>query len=184
MATESKERKTQAKITPPKEEYFMGLLFVFASMCKDPYGQEAALIVDSKDRPVTFGVNFLAQPEGYQSKKLTWNIDDRQLGMTTAAEAALERALKLYSPGICEPFTSHIMYLTGPPCLRVVRESARNGMKTIIYGPLRSKLFNDADFAQAADLAERYKLTVRRFSGNLGWLRDRVWSLSDMFHLF
>ena len=184
---DKKERKTQSKITPPKDDFYMGMLFMFGAMCKDPNGQEAAVIVDGKDRPVTWGVNFLTQPESYHStKRLSWDPEDRYLGLMTACESVIDRALKIYLPGVSvsEPFTGHVMYSTSPPSLRAVRRSAANGLRTIVYGPLRSQLFDEVDWAESQRLAEICKVALKRFDGNLGWTRDRVWTLSHMYNLF
>jgi len=185
-AIDKKERRLQARITPAKEEYFMGVLFMLSAICKDPHGQEAALLIDNKDRLITFGVNHISQPAGYQNRKLSWDPEDRYLGMTASGDSAMDRALKLYVPAstMCEPFTSHTMYLTGPPTLRLVNRAAANGLKNFIYGPLRSQMFDEDDWKQAVELAKVHDMTLKEFNGNLGWLRDRTKALSETFRLF
>ena len=78
--------KLQPKIIPPKEDLLMGLCFTVAAMCKDPAGQESALLVDRKDRWLISGVNFIEQPDsfGVNKNKFGWELEDRVLAMTHA----------------------------------------------------------------------------------------------------
>jgi len=179
-----KERKVLPKITPPRDDFFMGFLMVASAMCKDPTGQQAAVIVDRKDRWIAFGVNFLSQSDTFQSKnKFGWEEPDRELVLVTAVEAAIHRGLKLYTPGSTsfEPFDNHTLYTTGPPMLRDVRLAQANGIKDIIYGPISSQYFDERDWHQAQEVARRYTMKLVEYKGNLHWLRDRVWSLSHLF---
>jgi len=174
------------KIVPAKDDYYMGLLITAASICRDPAGQEAAVVVDEKDRWVSFGVNFIEQPDQYgvNKSKFSWESEDRDIAMVTAVESAIDRALKMYTPGWSSSlgvFHSHILYTTGPLQLKDVRRCASNGLKEIVYGPLRSKFFDASDWAKAKKLADLYKMKLKKFDGNLNWLRDRAESLSYLF---
>jgi deoxycytidylate deaminase len=184
MADNETERKVLPKITPQKDDFFMGVLMIASAMCKDPTGQQASILVDRKDRWVAFGINFLTQPDTYQQKnKFGWDERDRELALVTNVEAVIHRALKLYVPGTTalEPFDGHILYTTGKPLLRDIRMAHANGVKDIIYGPVTSQYFDESDWHQAQELAKTYSMKLKAYNGNLNWLRDRVWSLSHLF---
>ena len=118
-------RKLQPKITPHRDEYFMGTILVEAVMCRDPIAQKAALIVDHKDRRVGFGINFI--PKEFNTiKGYGWDERSRELALVHAEEAAIDTALKRYIPGgqaHLEVFYRHTMYVNGPPSLRGVRRA-------------------------------------------------------------
>ena len=181
--TQDADRKIQGKLTPPKDDYFMGKLLMDAAICRDPNIQQAALIIDSKERFVTFGVNHYPSMD-YNLDKFTWSLSHRELAMVTAEEAAIYSALKRYStPGSAhvEPFTSHDMYTTGPPTLRAIRCCAANALKTIIYGPMVPEYFDEKDWVDAQVVAKAYQISIKRFTGNLGWIRDRINTFSHLF---
>ncbi len=176
-------KKLQPKITPPRDEYFIGVILVEAVMCKDPVAQKAALIVDHKDRRVGFGVSFIPKdfttPKGYG-----WDERSRELALVHAEEAAIDTALKRYIPAgqvHLEVFDRHTMYVTGPPSLRGVRRSIANGLKEIIYGPLMPQYFDDVEWEETEELAKAYGAKLISCEGNFGWVRDRVASLSHLF---
>lgn len=183
MSTETKARKIQPKITPLRDDYFMGILLVASAACKDPNGQQTALLVDSKDRWISVGINFIppAGPTGH--KKLDWTPENRDVFMTSAIDSAMDRALKLYIPGstISEPFVGHTLYSLAPPMLRDIRRMAANGLKEVYYGPLRPQYFNEDDLEQTKKAASEYNIKLNEYKGNLNWVRDRVWSLSHLF---
>jgi hypothetical protein len=177
--------RLQSKFTPPKEDFFMGLCFMFGAMCKDPAGQEAALIVDNNDRWLASGVNFIEQPDNYgQNKaKFGWEIEDRETAMIHAVDAVMDRALKMYIPGTTTlgPFHSHTLYTTGPITTAHVKRCNGNGLKDIIYGPLKSLFFDEGDWQRAQKLADLYRMKLKAYSGNLNWMRDRTESLAYLF---
>jgi deoxycytidylate deaminase len=176
-------RKVQPKICPPTHDYIMGVAFVVAAACKDPTGQQAAIVVDQKDRIIAHGVNFLVCGDTYQSQKMEWDAAGRRTGMITAAEAALDRALKIYTPGAiaCEPFIHHTLYMTGPPLLRDLRRCISLGLKKIIYGSNDPLYFDNNEWDDTLDLAVSQGATVELYKGNLNWLRDKVHSISHLF---
>lgn len=179
--TSDEKKKTLAKITPSKEDYFMGVLIIESSMCRDPYGQQAALIVDGKNRQVSMGVNHI--PTDNHLKKLGWDDESRYMSMVTAVESAIDRALKLYLVGstYSDPFSSHDIYVTGKPTLRCVRRCLSLGLKNIIYGPVVPLHFDERDWEYAKKLADAGGITMKKYNGNLNWLRDKIESLSDLF---
>jgi len=176
-------RKLQPKITPHKDEYFMGIILVEAVMCRDPIAQKAALIVDHKDRRVGFGINFI--PKEFNTiKGYGWDERSRELALVHAEEAAIDTALKRYIPGgqaHLEVFDRHTMYVTGPPSLRGVRRAMSNGLKDIVYGPLMPQYFDDVEWEETQELAKAYVMKLVSCKGNFGWVRDRVASLSHLF---
>ena len=175
--------RMQLKLIPPKEDIYMGLCFMFAVSCKDPAGQEAALLTDGKDRWLASGVNFIEQPDSYGKPKFTWEMEDRFAAMTHAVDAVLDRALKMYVPGssTLDPFHMHTLYTTGPITTAHIRRCAANGLKDIIYGPLKSLFHDHEDWERAKILAEAYHMKLKAFDGNLNWLRDRAESLAYLF---
>lgn len=184
MPETNSKRKIYPKICPPTHDYVMGVALVMASACKDPMGQQAALLTDSKDRIVAHGVNILASADGYGgTKKLEWDAEGREQGMVTAIETVLDRALKMYIPGATtgEPFSLHNLYVTGPPLLRDIRRCASLGLKKIMYGPIQPIYFDENEWESTLALAKVFGLTLVAYEGNLNWLRDKVGSLSHLF---
>ena len=188
FTTDDKGRESprlQSKFTPPKDDFYMGLCFMFGAMCKDPAGQEAALLVDSNDRWMASGVNFIEQPDAYgvNKTKFGWELEDREAAMIHAVDAVLDRALKMYVVGASTlgPFHSHTLYTTGPITVAHVRRCNGNGLKDIIYGSLRSLFFDEANWHRAQKLADDYHMKLKAYSGNLNWVRDRAEGLAYLF---
>ncbi len=181
--TDNGMRKLQPKIIPPRDAYFMGKILVEAVMCRDPVEPKAALIIDHKDRRVGFGLNFI--PKDYNvTKGYGWDEQSRELALVHAEEAAIDTALKRYVPGSythLDVFDRHTMYVTGPPSLRGVRRAISNGLKDIIYGPLMPQYFDDVEWKETQELAKALGVKLTLCEGNMGWVRDRVLSLSHLF---
>ena len=175
-------KKINPRITPPKEDVFMGLIYMTAVLSKDPVTQQCALLVDSKDRWVSYGVNYIPKPEhGQQGYK--WDEEGREVAMVPADVAAIDRGNKLYVPGVSytDAFTSHTLYITSPPSLAGVQSAMRNGLKKFIYGKEIPGYFSEAEWERTQLLAKNYRIELIAFKGNLGWVADRVMSLSNLF---
>jgi len=179
--TEGGVKKLQSRITPTKHAYFIGKLLVEAVICRDLVDPKAAIIVDSKDRRVGFGISFVPKPE-LSNKSWGRTEEQRELGLIHAEEAAIDTALKRYVPGasVFEPFDRHILYVTGPPSLRGTRRCLANGLKEIVYGPLVPRQFNDVEWEETKALAKAYGIKLELCEENLAWVRDRVESISHL----
>jgi len=176
--TEKKKPKVLPKLTPPKESYIMGRLFIEAAVCKDPDVQHAAFVVNNvTDEVIGFGVNYI--PTDYQHKNPSWEHGNKVIRMVFAEEAALDRALKRSDHAAS--FANCHMYVTGPPSLRAVRSCLRIGLKAIIYANQIPNFFDEKDWKAAQSLATEYSLGLRKFDGNLHWLRDRIKRIQHLF---
>src|SRR5688500_9215745 len=103
--TPVKERKkVLPRLTPPVDAYFMGRLLIESACCKDPDIQHAALLVDSKDRPIAFGTNYI--PRDYNNQSVNWDLEERMRTMISAEEAVIARALRQAS----DPFLAATLY--------------------------------------------------------------------------
>lgn len=172
-------KRVSSRQTPSTDSYFMGRLIIEAACCKDPEYQHAVLIVDSKDRAIAFGTNYI--PTDYQRTVANWIPKERQRSLIVAEEVAVDRAVRLVSPTDVNPFISATMYLTGPPSLRGVRRCVQVGIKTLIYGPQKPEFFDESEWEEAKLLAKDYNVVLKPFDGNLNWLRDRIKKLGELF---
>ena len=182
MSNQTNSRKLQSRITPPREEYFMGKLLVEAVLCRDNIETKAALILDHKDRQVGFGVTFIPKPD-FVAKEFGSDERTRELCIVHAEEVAIDQVLKRYIPGntVLEPFDRHTLFITGPPSLRGVRKAIANELRNIIYGPIMPQYFDDVEWEETKELAKAYAIKMTYCDGNLGWVRDRILSLSHLF---
>lgn len=171
------------RISPPKEDLFMGILMVASAACKDPIFQQSALLVDHKDCVVTIAHNTLMEPDYLNGSKKAWTEYNREILLVTAVERAIQHSLKekALSNSTFGILDRHTIYTTGPITHRDVRAAYNTGLKKIIYGPITPKDFDQTDWEKTIDCAKVWGCHISPYKGNLNWVRDRIDSVSDLF---
>lgn len=178
---EKERRRVLPKVPPSPEDYIMGCLFMLSAASKDPFDQQAAWLINNKDQPGFFFVNTLAY-QSYSSQKLSWDGEDRHLGLVTAVEGLIDKQLKhSCHSSYGDSLTGWTIYTLAKPSLRCVRKCAIHGIKTIVYGKLETQTFDEQDWADAKRLASVNTINLKEFQGNLNWMRDRQQAYSYLF---
>ena len=175
----SEKKKVSPRQSPPADSYFMGRLLIESAICKDPYVQHAALIVDGRDRQLGFGVNHVAK-ELY-TVAADWDENNPLRVMTCAEDVAIARARHYLAQVQYDAFVSTTMYVTGPPSLGAMRSCIFAGIKTIIYGAMKSPYFNELQWDETQKLAKAHTVSLKAFDGNLNWVRDRLKRFDHLF---
>lgn len=175
-------KRITPRITPPKEDVFMGLIYMMGVLSRDPITQQCALITDSQDRFVSWAVNYIPKPD-FGQHQFKWDEQGRKLAMVSADVAAIDRANKQYMPASqhLSVFSQHVCYVTSPPSLAGIQSAMRNGLRKFIYGKDTPSFFNEQEWEDAQALAKAYKIDLIQFKGNLAWIGDRAMSLSHLF---
>lgn len=170
--------KIKPRSVPNWDDYFITLCFIVASRSKDPSTQHGAIIVDDKHRIQSTGYN--GTPPGINDTDISWGRPEKYPFIIHAEENAIN-----HCGGHPDVLISSTIYVTGAPCSSCVRRIIGRKIKKIIYGPQCSNMITEEDWEITKELVRLSKINLERFTGNISWLRDRLYwmeeNLPDIF---
>ncbi len=154
--------------TPPRDDRYMGLAWMYASMSKDPSTQVGAVIVSMiENRPLGFGYN--GPPRQIDDLEVDWIRPDKYHLIRHAERHALDRS----DPHLLKGAT---IYVTGRPCSICMLEIVTKAIFRVVYhsycSDQTSMLADEEDWEKSQDIAKKGKITLDKFGGNINWIRD------------
>jgi dCMP deaminase len=159
---------------PSKDEKYMGLAFWLASFSKDPHTQMGCYIINDKNEPLGFGFN--GPPRAFKDDDLDWSRPTKYAFMRHSEANAIQNKTG--------SIRGAIVYVTGKPCKSCMLELCSHGVREVIYYPYKSKdknsEFFSAEDALVDELAKLGNVSLRKFEGNLSWMRDRIKVMEGM----
>jgi dCMP deaminase len=165
--------------TPTRAEKYMGLAFIISGFSKDPNTQHGAVIVTEDNEPLGMGYN--GPPKQFNDDDVDWcrKGDLTKYDVTDHSERnAIDHSKEEKLPG-------SIMYVTGKPCHRCMKDIIKNGIKKVVY--YEDKDHHDPgsmcvskEMGKTDMLAEKGGVILEPFQGNLTWLDNWNAHLGDL----
>lgn len=156
--------------TPCRDDFYMGMAFWISSKSKDPNTQVGAFIVSEDNVPLSTGYN--GPPASYDDDDLDWRRPTKYLHILHAEINAIHYC------GNREKLKGGTIYITASPCPKCMLEIVAVGVKRVVYfdfnPPSAESSINEDEFNKTEEIANRGKITFKKFSGNLNWMRDRI----------
>jgi dCMP deaminase len=110
---------------PSWDSYYIALCYAIASRSLDPRTKCGCIIVDDKNRPLSFGYN--SPPRGSIDENIPLQAPEKYFYMEHAERNAIYNCNTYMENGTA--------YITGFPCFRCLRALIQKGIKRIVYGP-------------------------------------------------
>lgn len=166
-------------MTPPREvpgwdEFYLGLAYQYAERSKDPSTQIGAVIVDPHYVPLGFGCNGASKK--IKDTEIDWSRPAKYPFMRHAEENAIRHCRVSDIRGL----DNCILYVTGHPCSRCMNQLVDYGITRIVYGPMPIKMVNEEETALSKHIAEKGKVKVEKFEGNLSWVLSRTQKMESL----
>ena len=165
-------KKVPPREVPSRDDFYMGMAFWYASKSKDPKTQIGAQIVSVDNRPLGWGYN--GPPKQFNDNTLNWDRPDKYDYIEHAEVNAIDHTHDRHA------LAGSTIYVTGKPCKDCMRKIVKNGIKKVIYFPLKkiadnSSMFaNDAQMSVTEEIAKLGGVHISQYNGNLNWMRDRM----------
>ncbi len=136
----------------PWDQYFMSLAFVAAQRSPDPRTKHGAIIVNEQYRVLGMGYN--GHPRGgINDLSYDWDSDDKY---DHVIHAELNAILNCVQPPI-----DGTIYITGRPCVQCALAIAQSGIKTVIFGPVESRM--DVKWAKTKKIFHNHFIHASRY---------------------
>lgn len=177
-------KKILPRQVPSRDDYYTGLALWVASRSKDPYTQVGAVIVSTKNEPISTGYN--GAPRSIPDDEIDWSRPDsnEQNSKITKYDWVIHaesNAIK-HAHG---DLNGAIVYVTALPCNRCMLELVAVGVKRVVYLTQKknidqkSSIANQAGKEKTFEIARMGQVNIEEYKGNLNWMRDRLdWLLS------
>lgn len=166
------QKLTPPRITPSRDEKYMGLAFIIAGMSKDPKTQVGAVIVAKNNYPLGFGYN--GPPRKINDNKINWARTEKNKYIRHAEKNAIDHS-------DINKLKGSTLYVTARPCPSCMEEIIAKEIGKVIYfnyqADSNSTLSDPAKIAHTNELSELSSIELVEFNGNLNWLRDHIMSL-------
>ncbi len=161
-----KRYKHPPRVTPGREERYMGVAWLWAGMSKDPSTQVGAVIVSSDNRPLGTGYN--GPPKQMIDSEIDWVRPDKYPYIFHAEKNAIRHCLR--------ETKGSTMYVTGRPCPPCMLDIVAAGIYRVIYclytPDESSMLAREDEWETTLDIAKKGNVQLEKFKGNLNWMRD------------
>lgn len=162
------DKKTPPRQVPSRDEKYMGLAFWYASFSKDPVTQMGAVIINDDNWPLGHGYN--GMPSQYNDDLEDWGRPSKYDNIIHAERNAIDRCL---DPILLKYAT---IYVTGMPCKACMLRIVEAKLREVIYF---SGNYFDANSScnivdPSIDIARKGRVILKKFVGNLNWMRDRI----------
>lgn len=170
----SEKKKVPPRITPSREEKYMGMAWLIAGFSKDPSTQMGSVIVDIDNTPLGWGYN--GPPSCIPDDSFSWERPEKYPFIKHAEPNAID-----HSHGVLANST---LYVTGLPCKACMLDIVSNGIKRVVYMERdydkNSMQAVKDDIAIVKDIAEKAGVELERFEGSVAWVYDWVLNLKAM----
>ena len=157
--------KVSPRSVPGRDEFYMGMAFWAAAKSKDPKTQCGAVIVSSQNEPLGWGYN--GPPRQIDDNNISWGRPEKYDWINHAETNAIE-----YSHRSTKGAT---IYVTGHPCKDCMLDIVTADIYRVVWFRQKTdgKSQTDPD-PKAIEIAEKGKVKIEEFSGNLNWMRDQI----------
>jgi dCMP deaminase len=164
-----------------REEYYMAKALWASTRSKDPDTQVGAQIVTVGNKPLGYGYN--GPPSEITDHDMDWSRPEKNPYIIHAEKNAIRFSDQAKLQG-------STIYITGRPCRGCMLDIVGSGITKIVYlEPKRrivdagSILSNQEEWALVQDIAQKGRVTLTKFAGNLSWMRDQMmkWELLGYF---
>ena len=161
------------RVVPNRDDRYMGLAFIHASFSKDPSTQVGAIIVNKNNEIVGTGYN--GPPASINDNEIDWSRPNKYAYIKHAELNAIKHSSET---------DGTTLYVTGMPCDKCMLEIADAKISNIIYFEMNkivdscSMLADISKIEMALEIARLAKINIRKYEGNLNWMKDRVEYLS------
>lgn len=170
--------KVPPRKTPTRDEKYMGLAFMYAALSKDPKTQHGSQIVTKDNFPLGWGYN--GPPKRVDDEELNWDRPYKYAYIVHAEPNSIDHS-------DCNKLEGAIIYVTGLPCSKCMLDIAKSGIDEVVY-------YEDGDhhdegsmcksareeMMATKDIAEKNKIKLRPFKGDLSWLKKRIEKLEEL----
>lgn len=162
------------RVTPNRDDRYMGLAFIVASFSKDPSTQCGAIIISSDNEPLGWGYN--GPPASIPDDQVNWDRPYKYPYIVHSEINAIN-----YSRSSVKGCT---LYVNAPPCKACMLSIVRSKIQKVIYyrnlSDSKSMLSNLEDWKTTQDIANKGNVELIQFSGKLDWLKDRINQLEEL----
>jgi dCMP deaminase len=168
--------KVPPRKVPARNDFYMALALLYASKSKDPKTQCGCVIIGKDNKPLGFGYN--GPPRQMKDTDINWDRPHKY-PFIVHAEANAMRRVKLRSD-----LEGATLYVTAKPCSACMLEIADAEIKKVIYIPQKAdkdSMLSNANISSDTDQISLFSgVPLEIYSGNLGWLPDRVAELGNL----
>lgn len=174
------------RIVPRRDEKYMGLAFFISSFSKDPNTQVGAIIVGDDNRPLGTGYN--GPPSLMDDCRLNWGRKPTEGSSLTKYDTMTHAEVNAIDHS-CGDLEGSTIYVTAMPCPHCMLDIIRKKISTVVYFPFISKdrfsSINSVNHIKSQELADNARINLRKFDGNLNWIRDQVsgWESLGIFDI-
>jgi dCMP deaminase len=167
MAKKKGHHRHPPRGTVGREDRYMGLAWMWASMSKDPSTQVGCVIISADNRPLGSGYN--GPPRLFRDEEINWVRPDKYPYIRHAERNALD---------FCsEKPRGATLYVTAPPCKDCILDIAEAGISRVIFQripnyDLSSMISREEDWEITKDIAKKGIVGLVEYTGNLNWMRD------------
>lgn len=170
-------KKSEPRVTPSRDEKYMGLAWIHAAFSKDPSTQVGAQIVSSDNFPLGSGYN--GPPRRMRDDQVIWDRPPKdkpdELSKYDLITHAERNAVKHSCGGDLSDATLYVTALPCPACMKMLVEEEIG--KVVYYdyqSSTSSSLQNAAWREKSLEIARRGRIQVVEFEGSIAWVMD--WS--------
>jgi dCMP deaminase len=170
----------QPRLTPTRNQRYMGLAFFHASFSKDPSTQVGAIIVNEYNEICGTGYN--GPPSKIDDNKIDWSRPNKYLYIKHAEANAIDHSLK--------SIENSTLYVTGIPCQKCMLEIVDAGISKVIYFDMKkyvdsnSMLCNNNEIEITKNIANLGNVELIEFSESLVWMKNRIENLVNQGIIF
>lgn len=163
--------KLSPRVTPTRDEYYMGRAFMLAAKSKDPSTQIGAFIVSKNNFPLGSGYN--GPPKQMNDEEMDWSRPNKYPFIKHAEDNAIDHTENR------SDLIGATIYVTARPCGPCMLDIAASGITRVVYYDYKSAdknslTCNEKEHDITEDIARKNNVTLDCFSGSLNWVKDRV----------
>jgi deoxycytidylate deaminase len=136
---------------PLWDDYFMALAFVASRRSFDPDTKHGCVIVSADNHILTMGFN--GPPRGADDWKIPRTRPEKYPFMAHAESNAIDNSVERLEGGTA--------YVTGRPCSKCLLRLIQNGIRKIVYGPVKSSCVDNTDEEDSEKLLSYMKPSRR-----------------------
>lgn len=170
---------------PTRDEFYMGEAFFQAAKSKDPNTQVGARIVSHDNQPLGTGYN--GPPRQMDDFDVNWSrpVKDspdwvERVGKYPYMIHAEDNAIKRSKRELLEGAT---IYVTAPPCRNCMMDIVECGIRRVVFfrpkGDANSLCQNDEEWLITQDIAQKGRVELEEFDGDLSWMCRWFQGLQD-----
>lgn len=176
-------QKTLPRITPSRDEKYMGLAWINASFSKDPNTQVGSVLV-SRDNHI-LGSGYNGPPRNISDELVTWDRPSKDsLEILSKYDLIVHAEINAMDESFEIDLTGSTLYVTAIPCPQCMLQIIKKKIYRIVYCDFKcdenSILKNDIFREKTEKLATLSGVSLERFGGNINWLLDWTSNLKKL----